>query len=170
MEESDQQSGYIAPINKNTSELLIKRENNSDIEVYKEVLNNKFTKASTVEECEKLLKLRQKVHLLDSESRQLNYAEESAQSQLQQTRQESKNQQIQQNIAMVFSVGFGVYLLHEFSFAGLLLVILGLTKPLGYSLNEIGGFIDNLKDLSIKSSEFMINKKNKMGEDEDANS
>jgi len=61
----------------------IKQENKSDIQVYKEILLEKFALAKRAEEYEILIDLRQKLHELDRKERQLNYTQQSAEVQLQ---------------------------------------------------------------------------------------
>ncbi|NQE33772.1 hypothetical protein [Microcoleus asticus] len=59
-----------------------KQENQSDIQVYKEILVEKFALAKTPEEYEILIELRQGLHELDRKERQLNYTQQSAELQL----------------------------------------------------------------------------------------
>lgn len=138
---------------------LIKPDNKSDIEVYKEVLSDRFMEARTVEEYEKLLVLREKVQELDMEARRLDYGEKSAEIQLKQSKQKAIMQSRLQIAAITISISAGVYLLQTLPLAGLLFLILGLAKPLGYSLGEIGDLLDNLKGFSKNSDKLLSNEK-----------
>ncbi|NES01125.1 MAG: hypothetical protein F6J86_46455, partial [Symploca sp. SIO1B1] len=140
-----------------SSGALVRRETQSDIEVYKEVLSDRFTEATTVEECEKLLGLRREIQELQREDRQLEYAERAAQIQLQQAQQKARMQSGQQIVAITISIITGIYLLQTIPLAGLLFLILGLAKPLGYSLVEIGSFLDNLKIFPQDSNKLLSN-------------
>jgi len=145
--------------NQSQSGVIVKREAQSDIQVYKEILGERFALAKTAEECERLIELRQKVQELDTESRRLDYAEESAKIQLQEAKQKAIFQRGQQVVASVVSVGIGIYFIQAASLAGLLFLILGLARPLGYSLGEISGLLDGLKGFPKDSDELLSNGK-----------
>ena len=145
----------------------IKQENQSDIQVYKEILLEKFALAKRAEEYEILIDLRQKLHELDRKERQLNYTQQSAEVQLQKAQEKDIFQRNQQMAASVFSVGIGVLLIQTVPLAGLLFLILGLAKPLGYSLGEIGDFLDGLKGFSKDSNEVLYNGKDKDNQSEE---
>ncbi|BAY21557.1 hypothetical protein NIES2100_13120 [Calothrix sp. NIES-2100] len=153
------------------SGLLARRENQSDIQVYKDALSDRFIEARTVEECEKLISLRQKVQELDLEARRLDYAQKSAEIQLQEAKQKALFHRSQQVVASVVSIGVGIYFLQTVPLAGLLFLILGLAKPLGYSLGEISGFLDGLKGFTKDSDELLSienEQENKSKESRDA--
>lgn len=153
--ELEQQSKIAIFREQSSSEAPAKRETQSDIEVYKEVLSDRFIEAKTVEEYEKLLVLRQRVQTLDVETRRLNYAQKSAEVQLQQAQQKDVFQRGQQIAAITISIAAGIYLLQTVPLAGLLFLILGLAKPLGYSLGEIGSFLDSLKGFPKDSDKLL---------------
>jgi hypothetical protein len=60
-------------------------------------------------------------------------------------------------VAVTVSIATGIYLLPTVPLAGLLFLILGLAKPLGYSLGEIGNFIDSLKGFPEDSDKLLLN-------------
>lgn len=151
-----------------SSGALVKREAQSDIEVYKEVLSDRFIKARTVEEFEELLVLRQRVQELDVGDRRLNYAQKSAEVQLQQAQQKDLIQRGQQIVAITISIAAGIYLLQTIPLAGLLFLILGLAKPLGYSLGEIGNFLDNLKGFPKDSDKLLSDEKEEIDQAEES--
>ncbi|MHC5673089.1 hypothetical protein [Nostoc sp.] len=141
------------------SKALVKLEPQSDIEVYKEVLSDRFMEASTVEEYEKILVLRQRVQELDVQTRRLNYAQKSAEIQLQQAQQKDILQRGQQIAAITISIAAGIYFIQTIPLAGLLFLTLGLAKPLGYSLGEIGNFLDSLKGFPKESDKLLSDEK-----------
>lgn len=137
--------------------------NISDIDVYKDVLSNRFMEAKTVEDYEKIIVLRQRLQELDAETKRLNYAQKSSEIQLQQAQQKVVLQNGQQIGAIVASVVIGAVILPTVPLGGLLFLILGLAKPLGYSLGEIGVFLDSIKGLP-KDADKVLAKKNEQGE------
>ncbi len=139
---------------------ITKPEFQSDIQIYKKVISDKFLLATTAEEYEELLNVRQKIQELDIEDRRLDYAQQSAEIKLQDARQRSAFQRIQQAAASLTSISIGIYFLQALPLAGLLFLILGLAKPLGYSLGEISELLDGLKGFSKDSEELVF------GEDE----
>lgn len=145
----------------------IKQENQSDIQVYKEILVEKFALAKTPEDSEKVIEMRQKIHELERKERQLNYTQQSAEVQLQKAQEKDIFQRNQQMVASFFSVGIGVLLIQSVPLAGSLFLILGLAKPLGYSLGEIGDFLDGLKGFSKDSNELLYNGKDKDNQSEE---
>lgn len=147
---------------------IVKQEIKSDIEVYKEILVEKLALAKTSEECEKVIKMRQTVHELDREERQLNYTQQSAETKLQEDKQEAVFQRSQKVVASVISIGIGIYFIQAFPLAGLLFLILGLAKPLGYSLLEIGYLLDGLKGFFKDSNELLSNGNEKKSQSEGA--
>ena len=136
---------------------ILKQDTQSDIEIYKEILAEKFALAKTAEECDRLIKVRQTIQELDRNNRQLNYTEQSAKAQLVETQQKATFQRRQQVIASVISVGIGIYFIQALPLAGLLFLILGLAKPLGYSLGEIGELFDGLKGFAKDSNKLLSN-------------
>lgn len=136
---------------------ILKQETQSDIEIYKEILAEKFALAKTAEECDRLIKVRQTIQELDRNNRQLNYTEQSAKAQLVETQQKATFQRRQQVIASVISVGIGIYFIQALPLAGLLFLILGLAKPLGYSLGEIGELFDGLTGFPKDSNKLLSN-------------
>ena len=140
---------------------IAKSEARSDIQVYKEVLSERFALAKTAEEYESLIVLRQKIQKLDVEDRRLDYAQKSAEIQLQEAKQKANFQRGQQIVASIVSVGIGIYSLQALPLAGLLFLILGLAKPLGYSLGEISGLLDGLKGFFRDSNEILPNEEEK---------
>lgn len=147
---------------------IAKPEARSDIQVYKEVLSERFALARTPEECERLIVLRQKVQELDVEDRRLDYAQKSAEIQLQEAKQKANFQRGQQTVASIISVGIGIYFLQAVPLAGLLFLILGLAKPLGYSLGEISGLLDGLKGFFKDSDEILPNGDEKESQSEES--
>jgi hypothetical protein len=133
----------------------------SDIQIYKAVISEKFILATTAEEYEKLLNVRQKIQELDIEDRRLDYAQQSAEIKLKDARQRSSFQRIQQAAASLTSISIGIYFLQALPLAGLLFLILGLAKPLGYSLGEISEFLDGLKGFSKDSEELVFGENGK---------
>jgi len=154
--------------NQSQSGVVIRREAQSDIQVYKEILGERFALAKTAEECERLIELRQKVQGLDTESRRLDYAEKSAEIQLQEAKQKALFQRSQQVVASAISVGIGIYFIQAVPLAGLLFLILGLARPLGYSLGEISGLLDGLKGFPKESDEFLSNENDQEIQSEEA--
>lgn len=150
------------------SRALVKQETQSDIQVYKEVLSDRFIEAKTVEDCEKLISLRQRVQELDIQARRLDYAQKSAEIQLQEARQKALFQRGQQVVASVISIGVGIYFLQAVPLAGLLFLILGLAKPLGYSLVEISGLLDGLKGFPKDSDELLSGEKEQENQAEES--
>ena len=113
--EEVKQTGKITlPSDQPQSGAIIKQEIQSDIQVYKEVLGNRFMEAKTVDEFEKILNLRQKIQELDTEDRRLNHAQKSAEIHLQEVKQKALFQRIQQTIAIAISVCIGLYFLQYF--------------------------------------------------------
>ncbi len=153
----DQQRKITVLRDQSSGKVLIKRESQSDIEVYKEVLSDRFIEAKTVEEFEKLLVLRQRVQKLDTEEMQL-----------QQARQKDLLQRWLQITAITISIASGLYLLQTIPLAGLLFLILGLTKPLGYSLGEVGNFLDSLNGSPKNSDELLSNKEKQTDQSEES--
>lgn len=140
---------------------IVKREAQSDIQLYKAVLSDRFMLAETAEECEKIMDLRQKLQELDVEDRRLNYTQQSAELQLREVTQKSMFQRGQQIVASVISVSVGVYCLQALPLAGLLFLILGLARPLGYSLAEVSDLLDGLKGFPKDSDELISNGEDK---------
>jgi hypothetical protein len=154
--------------NQSQSGAIVKREAQSDIQVYKEILGERFALAKTAEECERLIELRQKVQELDTESRRLDYAEKSAEIQLQEAKQKALFQRSQQVVASIISVSIGIYFIQAVPLAGLLFLILGLARPLGYSLGEISSLLDGLKGFPKDSDELLSNGKEREIQSEEA--
>jgi hypothetical protein len=165
----DQQSAIATSYSPGSLLTLAKNETQSDIEVYKEVLSDRFIEAKTVEEYEELIVLRKKVQTLDIETRRLNYAQKSAEIQLQQAERKDIFQRGQQIAAVTVSIATGIYLLPTIPLAGLLFLILGLAKPLGYSLGEIGNFIDSLKGFPEDSDKLLLNAEEQVQTEESKN-
>ena len=128
-----------------SSTAIIRKGDRSDIQLYKDVLSEKFASAKTPEECATLISLRQEVQALDIEARRLEYAEKSANIQLQEAKQATFFQRIQQTVASISALGIGVVLLQSYPLASLLFLILGLAKPLGYSLGEVNELLSGIK-------------------------
>jgi len=166
--EIEQQTKLTVLGDQSSSGAPVKREAQSDIEVYKEVLSDRFIEAKTVEQYEELLVLRQRVQELDIEDRRLNYAQKSAEVQLQQAQQKDLIQRGQQIAAITISIATGIYLLQTIPLAGLLFLVLGLAKPLGYSLGEIGNFLDNLKGFPKDSNKLLSDEKEQIGQAEES--
>ena len=149
--------GHIAHINESETGAITKREAQSDIQTYKAVLRDRFTIAKTKEEFDELIILRKKVHQLDTEDRRLDYSQQLAKAQLQEAQWKANFQRGQQGIAIVASLGVGIYFSHTFPLASLLFLILGLARPLGYSLGEISKLLDGLKRLPQNSNKSQSN-------------
>ena len=166
----DQQSKITLLRGQAFSGALTQRGTVSDIEVYKEVLSDRFSEARTVDEHERLLVLRKRVQELDIETRQLDYAQKSAEIQLKQAQQKEFIQRGQNIAAITISIGIGIYLLQSIPLAGLLFLILGLAKPLGYSLGEIGTFLNGLKSFQKGSNKIFSDEEVQYEESESARS
>mgnify|MGYP000019862666 FL=1 len=136
---------------------ILKQDTQSDIEVYKEILAEKFALAKTAEEYDRVIKMREKIQELDRNHRQLNYTQQSADAQLFETKQKAIFQRSQQVVASVISVGIGIYFIQALPLAGLLFLILGLARPLGYSLGEIGELFDGLTGFPRDSNKLLSN-------------
>ncbi len=132
---------------------ILKQETQSDIQAYEKILVERAEQSETPEELEKWIELRQEVHKLDRNNRQLNYTQQSAEFQF----EKDIFQRRQQVIASVISVGIGICFIQTFPLAGLLIVILGLAKPLGYSLGEIGELFNGLTGFSKNSNKLQSN-------------
>lgn len=167
-EELEQLRKITLSPNQSQSGAIVKREAQSDIQVYKEILGERFALAKTAEEFERLIEVRQKVQKLDIASRRLDYAEKSAEIQLQEAKQKALFQRSQQVVASLISVSIGIYFIQAVPLAGLLFLILGLARPLGYSLGEISGLLDGLKGFLKDSDELLSNGKEQEMESEEA--
>lgn len=154
-EELEQQRKITLLPDQSQDGAIAKLEARSDIQVYKEVLSERFALAKTAEEYEALILLRQKVQELDVEDRRLDYAQKSAELKLQEVKQKANFQRGQQIIASIASIGIGICFWQAMPLAGLLFIILGLAKPLGYSLEEISGLINGLKGFFIDSNQIL---------------
>lgn len=155
-------------------ELSYVKEGQSDIQIYKEILSKKFALARTAEECERLIYLRQKVQELDTEDRRLDFAQKSAETQLQETQNKVRFERGQRSVAGLISVGIGIYFLQAFPLAALLFLILGLAKPLGYTLKEVTNLFNDLRGISKKDSNEPVSgnddQENQIGEIKNAKS
>ena len=138
---------------------LAKSNAQSNLQVYKDVLDERFMAAETLEECDKIISLTQKIQELERDARQLDYAQKSAEIKLQQTQQKVIFQPIQQVVASLMAFALGVYLLPNFPLASLLLLIFSLAKPLGYSLGEIGNLLDSLQGFPKKTERIIDGEK-----------
>lgn len=167
-EELEQLRKITLSPNQSQSGAIVKREAQSDIQVYKEILGERFALAKTAEEFERLIEVRQKVQELDIASRRLDYAEKSAEIQLQEAKQKALFQRSQQVVASLISVSIRIYFIQAVPLAGLLFLILGLARPLGYSLGEISGLLDGLKGFLKDSDELLSNGKEQEMESEEA--
>jgi hypothetical protein len=136
--------------NQSQSRAIAKQENQSNIQIYKDVLGRMFTRAKTPEEFKNLIELTKNVQ-------EIEYDQKSAEIQL----QKASLQLIEQVVARVVAVGFGLYfiLLQHSSLVGLLFVILGLATPLGHSLTEISKLLDGLKGFTKDSDKLLSNGK-----------
>jgi tetrahydromethanopterin S-methyltransferase subunit G len=144
--EDRDQSGNITVLpDQSQAGAIIVRGTSSDIQIYKDILCEKFALAKTAEEYKDLIELRQKIQELDASSRRLDYAEKSSEIQLQEVKQKAVFQRVQQAIASLSSVCIGIYFIQITPLPGLLFLILGLARPLGYSLGEISNLLDGLK-------------------------
>lgn len=132
---------------------IAKQDAQSDILVYKEILIEKLALAKTPEECEKVIRMRQEVHELDRKERQLNYTQKSGDLHI----QKDIFQRNQLVVASVISFGIGIYFIQSLPLAGLLFLILGLARPLGYSLGEIGDLFDGLTGFPKDSNKLLSN-------------
>lgn len=135
------------------SETIPKQETQSYIQAYGKLLVERAEQSKTPEALEQCIELSQKLYRLDRNYRELNHAQQSAEFQL----EKDIFQRRQQVIASVISVGIGICFIQTFPLAGLLIVILGLAKPLGYSLGEIGELFNDLKGFSKNSNKLQSN-------------
>lgn len=156
-EELEQSTKIAFLPNQLPSGVIAKQEFQSDIKVYKEILGERFALAKTAKELEDLIELRQKLQELDRKDRQLEYAQESAELQLKEAKQKAVFQRSQQVVASIFSVGIGLYLIQFFPLASLLFLVLGLARPLGYSLGEISVFLGGMTGFFNGSDKFIYN-------------
>lgn len=152
-EKLDQPRNITLRSDRMQSETILKQETQSHIQAYGKLLVERAEQSETPEEFEKWIKLRQEVYKLDRNHRQLDYAQQSAEFQF----EKDIFQRRQQVIASVISVGIGICFIQTFPLAGLLIVILGLAKPLGYSLGEIGELLDDLTGFSKNSNKLQSN-------------
>ncbi|NJK69538.1 MAG: hypothetical protein HC941_26145 [Microcoleus sp. SU_5_3] len=136
---------------------IVKQESQSDIEVYKEILSERFALAKTAKELDNLIELRQKVQELDKKARQLEYAQESAELQLKEAKQKAVFQRSQQVVSSIVAVGIGLYLIQFYPLASLLFLVLGLARPLGYSLGEIGELLGGMTGFFNGSDKLLYN-------------
>ena len=82
---------------------ILKQDTQSDIEIYKEILAEKFALAKTAEECDRVIKMRQTIQELDRNNRQLNYTEQSAKAQLVETQQAELLSNVDNRLSLVLS-------------------------------------------------------------------
>jgi ABC-type multidrug transport system fused ATPase/permease subunit len=136
---------------------ILKQETLSDIQVYKDTLAERFALAPTSEELDRLIQQRRKIQELDREASQLNYAKELAKIQIQDAKQKAIFQRSQQVVASVVSIIIGLYCMQVFPLASLLFLVLGLARPLGYSLGEISELFGGLTGFSKESDKIISN-------------
>lgn len=132
------------------NEAIVKLESLSNLEIYEEVLGQRFIRAGTAEECKEIILLSKEVQDLAIQRRREEEAQKLADRQLQDSIRSIQFQRTQQVVASVVSIGIGLYCLSTVPLAGLLLLILGLAKPLGYSLGEVGSLLDGFNGRSRK--------------------
>jgi ABC-type multidrug transport system fused ATPase/permease subunit len=144
------------------SRSIIKQETQSDIQVYKDTLAERFALAPTSEELDRLIQQRRKIQELDREASQLNYEKELAKIQIQDAKQKAIFQRTQQVVASVVSIIIGLYFMQALPLASLLFLVLGLARPLGYSLGEISDLFGGLTGFT-KDSEKLLSKDNIQG-------
>ena len=138
---------------------IIPKSGQSDIQVYKDVLGENFASAKTAKEWETLITLRERVQLLDIGDRRLEYAEKSADIKLKEDEQDKSFQRIQRIAASISSIIIGGIFIQTFPLAGLLFLILGLAKPLGYSLGDVSDLLNGLKGFPKGSNKVFIDEK-----------
>jgi ABC-type multidrug transport system fused ATPase/permease subunit len=136
---------------------ILKQETLSDIQVYKDTLAERFALAPTSEELDRLIQQRRKIQELDREASQLNYAKELAKIQIQDAKQKAIFQRSQQVVASVVSIIIGLYCMQVFPLASLLFLVLGLARPLGYSLGEISELFGGLTGFYKESDKIISN-------------
>jgi hypothetical protein len=139
------------------SRSIVKQETQSDIQVYKDTLAERFALAPTSEELDRLIQQRRKIQELDREASQLNYAKELAKIKIQDAKQKGIFQRSQQVVASVVSIIIGLYFMQAFPLASLLFLVLGLARPLGYSLGEISELLGGLTGFSQESDKLLSN-------------
>ncbi|MCW6053624.1 hypothetical protein K4039_27130 [Lyngbya sp. CCAP 1446/10] len=155
---SDQEPKKIAFLgNQLQGRSIVKQETQSDIQVYKDTLAERFALAPTSEEFDRLIEQRRKIQELDREASQLNYAKELGEIKIQDAKQKAIFQRSQQVVASVVSIIIGLYFMQAFPLASLLFVVLGLARPLGYSLGEISELFGGLTGFSKESDKLLSN-------------
>ena len=132
---------------------IVKLGTQSEIPVCQDILAKRFALAKTPQEYALVIEDMERIHELDKRKRQLNHAEKLAESQL----HKDIFQRNQQVVASVISVGIGICFIQAFPLAGLLIIILGLAKPLGYSLGEISELFDGLTGFPKDSNKLLSN-------------
>jgi hypothetical protein len=97
------------------------------------ILSQRMAIAKTPEELDKVLDQRNKLLEIEYRRSQLKHAENSANRKL----EEAKEKRRDRLAASIASVGIGLGIIPFFPMLSPFMIILGLTKPLGYSVTEI---------------------------------
>ena len=137
------------------SKAIVKLEGLSNLEVYEEVLGQRFMQAGTAEECKEIILLSKEVQDLAIQRKREEEAQKLADCQLQDSVRSAQFQRTQRVVASIVSVGIGLYCLPTVPLAGLLFLILGLAKPLGYSLGEVSSLLDGFSGRNRDSPELL---------------
>ena len=136
---------------------IIRQKDQSDLQVFKDTLDKQVAESRTVKELEKLIELRGKLQKLDIENSKLNHANKWAKMQIEDKKQKNTFQRSQQVFASVASVVIGLYFMQALPLASLLFLVLGLARPLGYSLGEISDLFGGLTGFSKEPNKLLSN-------------
>lgn len=145
--DNSQSKGELVPLNQPTSEVAYSGKQLSDLDSIKETMSERIKLAKTPEEMEKYLKLREEIQ------EQIE-KEENA-------KLERKLLVITETriiIASIVTVVIGWYLIRDLApVVAPLLIILGLSKLLGYSSNEVSELLKGLTE-SYKTIQYVLPK------------
>jgi hypothetical protein len=132
----------------------------------KRVADAKSSEESS-EECSAAMEARRQALVFAKEIRQLNYLQQVSDFQLQQAKQKAISQNWQQIGAIVASIAIGIFLFPTSQLGGLLFLILGLAKPLGYSLVEVANLFDSLRGFPKDLGEITLDGSEQINKDEE---
>jgi len=140
---------------------IVSRNEQSDLQSYKDTLSELFREAKTPEERKQILEMREKVHEQERKDAELAYSRDCANAQLSEAQNQSNYSRGQQIVASTVAVGIGIYFMPSVPLVGTLFLIIGLTKPLGYSLSEVSKLLDRLQGLAGIPRDILSEENNK---------
>jgi len=159
------QSGKMALLfNQPQNEVITSQEKQSYIQDCKEELGKRLAIAKTTAEVEEILNLSPILYELETKEEQLKYAQKLAEIRLREAKQKLDSQQSHQVVAIVASIAavvLGIYFMPITPLPSVLFLVLGLAKPLGYSLGEVGSLLSELKGFPQSSDELLYNENKK---------